>query len=110
MARQVFVRDYRRDRGEDAAMRILIYGLVAIVVAAGLLLFDDVEVGLPVLNVAVWTVVITAGLFLLTRLHGRRSRRRSRSRSRSLSRHSAPQHQHHIDLKPQPRPHALPHR
>ena len=89
-------------------MRILIYGLVALVVAAGLLLFDDVEVGLPVLNVAVWTVVITAGLFLLTRLHGRRSRRRSRSRSRGLSRHSAPQRQHHIDLKPQP--HALPHR
>lgn len=90
-------------------MRILIYGLVAIVVAAGLLLFDDVEVGLPVLNVAVWTVVITTGLFLITRLHGRRSRRRSRSRSRGLSRHSAPQHQRHIDLKPQPRPQALPH-
>lgn len=106
MARQVFVRDYRRDKGEDAAMRIVIYGLVAIAVAAGLLLFDDVEVGLPVLNVAVWTVVVTAGVFLLTRLHGRRSRRRSRSRGRS--RHASPQHQRHINLRPQPR--AIPHR
>lgn len=91
-------------------MRLLIYSLMTVVIAAGLLLFDDVEVGLPVLNVAVWTVVVTAGLFLFARLHGRQSRRRSRSRR--MSRHTVPpqqhRHQHHIELKPQAR--AIPHR
>lgn len=67
------------------AMRAFIYIAVMLAVALGLLLFEDVEVGLPVLNMAVWTVVAAAGLFLVTRMHNR-SRRRLRSRSRSFPR------------------------
>ena len=67
-------------------MRTLIYVLVMVGVALALLLFDDVEVGLSVLNVTVWIIVLSVGILLFARLH-RRSRRSVRRRLRSGSRH-----------------------
>jgi transcriptional regulator of nitric oxide reductase len=86
MARQVFVRDGRRGtRGEDEAMRVVIYAMVMAVIALGLLMFEDIRVGLPVLTVAVWAVVLLTGLFLVVRLHRRpRTRRRVRRGSRNM--------------------------
>jgi hypothetical protein len=88
MARQVFVRNgHRGTGGEDEAMRVVIYAMVMAVIALGLLTFEDVRVGLPVLTVAVWAMVLLTGLFLVMRLHRRpRDARRTRRRVRRASR------------------------
>ena len=67
-------------------MRTLIYVLMTVAVALALLLFDDVEVGLSVLNVTVWLIVLSVGILLFARFH-RRSRRIVRRRSRRSPRH-----------------------
>lgn len=62
-------------------MRVVIYAMVMAVIASGLLMFEDVRVGLPILTVAVWAVVMLTGLFLVLRLHRRpRDARRTRRR------------------------------
>lgn len=66
-------------------MRILIHAMVLATVVAGLLVVEDVEVGLPVLTLAVWIIVAMTGLFLVLRLNAR-----SRRRFRKVARPRAP--------------------
>ena len=66
-------------------MRILIHVMILGLVVLGLLSFEDVEVGLPVLTVAVWIMVALTGLFLMTR-HNARAPRRVRRTPRTRGR------------------------
>lgn len=86
--------------------RYLVYAAIAAFCAAGLLLFEDMDLGLPVINAIIWPIaLLLVLLLLLRRTPNRRRRRRSRSSSRSSSTHrlSASGAARHLRLPGSPR-------
>lgn len=80
MATLVLRRGDRRSHAGESVIRTIIYVLTAVAVAAGLLLFDDMDSGLPVVSLIVWSAVVLAGVLVALRSHRRRQRRTVRNR------------------------------
>lgn len=86
MARTVFVRGNRRTGPGEDMLRLSIFVATAVVVGMALLLFDDVDAGLPIVSIGVWVVMLLAVALLLMRSHARRRHRQSPVRERRPSR------------------------
>lgn len=61
-------------------LRAIICAAITLIVGGALLLFDDVQQGLPILNLAIWSLLLLAGLWFVLRANRRRQRRERRAR------------------------------
>lgn len=82
-------------------VRFIVFGSTAFVITIALLLFDDMDIALPVIVLLVWAVVLVAGL-LVVRLRARRRRDPSLPRR--------PRRIRRIAWRRAPKPLALPRR
>lgn len=82
-------------------LRIAICAAITLIVGGALLLFDDVASGLPILNLAIWSVLVAAVLLVALRAGRRRRRRGRRERRDSTARgallHVAPRPAHRLE-------------